>query len=215
VEPRDIFLRCNPMDVAVEIQEPSDFIYPFGGSIFYRRDINDDVEIGRCQAYYVDFVSAEEQGEAWFDVLDSHSASMAEYIELLNPKYNDFSKEVHKAAGMMSYGNLLILDRTEILPGYRGHDAGLLASLAIMRRLGHGAALFARKPFPLQFEAVDIEETDEFRRRMRLEEYKGDEKSGRAKIAAHWGRLGFKPVKGTPFVVRSTDFKLPAVSDIV
>lgn len=97
--------------------------------------------------------AAENEGESLFDVLDER-AETAAYIHLLGDDAGNFSDEVCKLLGeeMVFCRNMLILDRLEILPRFRGQQLGLKYVRAAISRFGIGCRLAAIKPFPLQFE---------------------------------------------------------------
>ena len=97
--------------------------------------------------------AAESAGENLFDVLDEREETAA-YIPLLGDDAGNFSHAVCKILGeeMVFCRNMLILDRVEILPRFRGQQLGLQYVRAAISRFGIGCRLAAIKPFPLQFE---------------------------------------------------------------
>ncbi|QEE24781.1 hypothetical protein CS053_09925 [Rhodanobacter glycinis] len=102
--------------------------------------------------------------------------------------------------------NLLIIDRVEILPRYRGHDYGLQAMHLMLGHLALGCRLAAIKPYPLQFEGDNpLGESRAWRHRLRLEKLPRNQASATRRLRQHYSRLGFALVKGTPLMVLDLD----------
>jgi len=98
--------------------------------------------------------------------------------------------------------NILILDRLEILPRFRGQQLGLQYVRAAISRFGIGCRLAAIKPFPLQFEgkmgSVSGNET----------EYVGPSKSMLAnfdaatkKLKKYYAREGFISLRNSDLMI--------------
>jgi hypothetical protein len=89
---------------------------------------NDDREhpAGQVRLFVLNADAAESEGESLFDVLDER-AETAAYIHLLEDDAGNFSREVCKILGeeVVFCRNILILDRLEILPRFRGQQLGL------------------------------------------------------------------------------------------
>lgn len=79
--------------------------------------------------------------------------------------------------------NLLILDRVELLPRYRGNSSGLIVLRSLIERFGAGAGVVGMKPFPLQFEPKASNDS-KWRRRLKLEEFPSDIKDLRANFGS-------------------------------
>jgi hypothetical protein len=92
--------------------------------------------------------------------------------------------------------NLLILDRVEILPKYRG------------------AGVVGMKPFPLQLEPKESRDSSGWAKRLRLDDLPRDEKMAKKKLKRYYGKLGFVEMKSTPFMFRSMAWELPSVEQL-
>lgn len=108
---------------------------------------------GHVRLFVLNADAAEHEDENLFDVLDVREETAA-YIPLLGDDAGNFSRAVCKILGeeMVFCRNILILDRLEILPRFRGQQLGLRYVRAAISRFGIGCRLAAIKPFPLQFE---------------------------------------------------------------
>lgn len=110
--------------------------------------------------------------------------------------------------------NMLILQRLQLLPRFRGRSQGLHVLRGLCMHFGIGCGLFAMKPFPLQFECKSTREEDA----AEFDEYgfgrmSGDFRRSVAKLRAHYGRLGFVRVPRTKFMVANGRKPLPAIKD--
>jgi hypothetical protein len=85
-----------------------------------------------------------------FDIFDAHSDSTAEYDNsLFDPEKADFSDNLRQLLKDEIFGlSLLIIDRLELLPGYRGQNLGLIIMRRLIERFSTSAGVVAIKPFP-------------------------------------------------------------------
>lgn len=101
--------------------------------------------------------------------------------------------------------NLLILERVEILPRYRGSGLGLKILRHMEDRFSAGAAVVAMKSYPLQFEMKPNEEEGKKRwRNLSLDELPKDKNAATKKLCQYYKKLGFVQIPEAPFLVRST-----------
>jgi hypothetical protein len=123
--------------------------------------VDDDVDephlAGHARLFILNADAAEngeENAPSLFELLDIRSET-APYLPLLHSTeaYN-FSPAVCSIVGedMVHSRNMLILDRLEILPAFRGQQLGLRYLRIAIQRFGLGCRIVAIKPFPLQFE---------------------------------------------------------------
>jgi GNAT superfamily N-acetyltransferase len=197
--------------------DPDEYVYETSGDILGIDDNGVKQPVGKFQVYYVDAEHAIDEGEAIFDVLDAHSSHVAEYFEPVfgsqEPHFNSRILELfdHAVFG----GNLLILDRLEVLPQYRGQGIGLTVLRHMIARFSSGAALVAMKPFPLQFEASpSVGFGDKWQDKMGLSQFPAAEDAATEKLFRYYSKLGFLRLSGTPMMVISTAHSLPSLEDM-
>lgn len=162
-----------------------------------------ETQIGRFSLTIFDIEGASEQGVSVFDLFDIRSETMDCFEALFDSDTEDFSAEVLKQAFDGEYPlrpNLALLERLEIFEGYRGKGFGLTASDLIFSRFKSSVGLFATKPYPLQFEAGFTEERTE-EPRLGTMCFGLSQKAATTKLRRHYGRLGFKQVRGTEYMV--------------
>lgn len=109
--------------------------------------------------------------------------------------------------------NLLILDRLEIYPNYRGRNFGNIYLLALIQNFGVGINMVALSAYPLQFESpscTDVEFMHDFeiarereKLRLRLDKFKGSRRASFQKLEKHYEKIGFQRVKGTDYMIKA------------
>jgi len=198
--------------------EPSRFLFETSGKLVITDDGDNETELGVFSAMVVDVQSAIVEHESVFDVFDSHSTSITYFQALYDYDSGDFKPQVVTVAYGDDYlwnPNLLILDRLIVYPEHRGHGVGLLALRALIQRLRIGVGLIAMKPYPLQYEAKFLDESDaDERKRLGLDDFKLPQPKATAKLKKYYGRLGFKAVPRTEYMVRSIELPLPSADSL-
>ena len=158
----------------------------------------------------MDVVQAVSHGFSVYDVLDTYGHTEAYFDTLFGQNDPDFNEQLLDVFDHeVSARNLLILDRLEILPNYRGCKMGLSIIRHQIARFSAGAGVVAIKPFPLQFESSS-NETDEknWRADMMLDKLSGSVRSATEKLCDYYVQLGFRRIARTPFLAVSTDWNL-------
>lgn len=206
-----LVLKWNGDSSPVEAGEPDDFVYEYNGSIFSLDDNENETLVGRFRLFYVDLDAS---SMSVYDTLNARQETFAFYTPLFNQRTGDYKESIYNQVEDLIHRNLLILDRVEILPKFRGRNIALIVMRRLIERFGQGAGLVALKAYPLQFEAAD-KNRDGWRGKMALKSFASDEKTCTAKLKKHYKRLGFLTVRGTPFMVWSTAFRLPSIEDFL
>ena len=173
---------------------------------------NAEFEAGTFAATLIDVRGAVIEGESVFDVFDSDSVCIGYFEALYDYDEDDFKPQVTQIVcedDFLSNPNLLVVDKLVIYPQYRGKSLGLLALRALIHRHRSGVGLIAMNPVPLQFESkfVDEKNSDLFRR-FGLDSFSLPKNKATAKLKKYYGRLGFKQVPQTEFMVRSSELPL-------
>jgi GNAT superfamily N-acetyltransferase len=183
-------------------EEPSEYLYLTRGKIVALDEYGKKMSTGRFQVYYVDVGAALNAGTDIFDVFDSHSSTVGFFDAIFNPETLDLSDKLDKLfKNSYGWGNVLILDRLEVLPEFRGKNLGLVVMRRLIERFGAGAYVVGIKPFPLQGEGSRSEE-DPWRSRLLLNSFDDDLKRSTKKLREYYAKLGFKAMRGTPFMFR-------------
>lgn len=205
-------LEPDPEALLAFDDEPEHFLRTHEGKVVLFDGDGDPVEIGRYRAFYVDAEGALRARMPVYDVFDTMQET-CDYVDLYEADAWQYTAAAEKAAGagyLMFDPNLLILDRLEILPLYRGRGYGLQAIIGMMHWFSAGAGLVAMKPFPLQSEASSRRPGDP-PDPMELDKFPSHHTAARTKLRRYYAKLGFKLVTKTEFMVRRVDQAPPTL----
>ena len=172
-------------------------------------DKKNSTVIGKFGLIYVDVENALNDAMSLYDVFDSDERTL-EYYEAMYEMNGELKPRLTKLLKDDYFydTNVLILDRLEVLPAYRGNDLGLTVMRQMIQRRGAGSAVVAIKPFPLQFEHKRKAD-DEWRQQLCLASLHGDARSATAKLTRYYARLGFVRLPETAFMFLSRAWRLP------
>lgn len=165
-------------------------------------DVETNVLAGKVRLFVVDLEGADKNGRSASWTLDLEAATEP-YIALLSEEAGNFSPAVLKILGeeFVLNSNMLIIDRLELLPAYRGLGLGLKCMDACIRHLSAGCRIAAIKPFPLQFEPAG-RTADEWQDALAFKSLSRDKRASTKRLKQHYGRLGFKHVSRTDLMIR-------------
>ena len=198
--------------------DPGDYIYPICGRIAKMDDDESDILVGKFRQYYVDIASAINTGIDVFDIFDAHSDSTADYYDsLFDPDTVGFSENLQQLFNYDIFEqSVLIIDRLELLPNYRGQNLGIIIMRRLIQRFSAGAGVVAIKPFPLQFEhRIPAEDESGWHAEMQLSSFRETERDSTRKLQNHYRKLGFVEMKGTPHMFLSTARRLPRIDKLL
>lgn len=198
-----VSLRLDREKLAALDDEPSKYHRTIAGDLVLPDDdFIKEYKIGRFRVRIVDLDSAMNDEYSLFDVFDAHAVTWAFFDELYTQDF-EISDKVLKALGMPNVSlspNLLILDRLEILPKWRGQGHGLAAMMGMMHWFRTGIDLIALKAFPLQFAAGS--KNDSAFDKYRLDAFKDSLSVSKSKLLKHYEQLGFKRIGRMGYMVR-------------
>ena len=109
---------------------------------------------GRFESSYSNVDNSFVAGVKLYGLMDTYSAEMAEVFEaLFDPGTGELRKDVKELLGDVPFRNILVIDRVEILPAYRGMGLGLATIWDIIQRHCGGiteppGAVTFPSPFP-------------------------------------------------------------------
>lgn len=191
------------LELAVEDDEPERFIKSIDGTIYLYTSGDRKVKAGNFSVIVIDVESAVNERESVFDVFD-YSSKTIDYFSLYTPNL-DFKPKVVKALdGDDRWApGMLILDRLEVLPRFRGQVIGLRVLRWLRMQFSMGCGIVVMKPFPLQFEGGSPEENKNKPGfvRLRLDLFDTHFDRARKKLRLYYGKAGFTVVAGTPYMV--------------
>ena len=110
-----LFFSIN-RDLSASSGEPDDYIVVIDGHV---QDEAQE-EVGRLKGYIIQVERASEQEKNLYLVCDAHSQTIADYYEALFDLDTDEIKDaIQRQLDSFHTGDILILDRIEVLPLYR------------------------------------------------------------------------------------------------
>jgi hypothetical protein len=214
------------------VDEPEEYVRPVSGYVeFLIEDGHDDVHegklergtvAGRFDASYINVENSLVNGVKLYGVMDTYSAETAEIYEtLFDPHTDELRKDVKELLGDVTFRNILVINRVEILPAYRGMGLGLATMWNIIHRHSAGCGIVALKAFPFQFRAGgwsgrlrDLEESD-WNKKMGYDPYSYTMEFAHEKLIFHLMKLGFKRIGDRGVVALSTSMQYPIPQEIL
>lgn len=111
-------------------------------------------------------------------------------------------------------GDLIVPWTITLLPEHRGKGVGLLALWRFIDYFGSGAAIAVLKPFPLNHQESKSNDADY--EKMQYGQFaQVSKKDGQARLATHWGKLGFKQLPGSDFFYLDMRCVHPSLEDLI
>jgi GNAT superfamily N-acetyltransferase len=201
----------RPPSLLLEDDDPSAFLYTIGGRLVRGRGL-----VGRFRIYYADLDAALNARCAADEVLDTYAQTFEFAPIILNRDGSLYSRRLETLLGNgLMPGNVLILDRLEIRPQYRGRGLGLAVILRLIERFSAGTGLVALKAFPLQFEHEALSKPNRWQGSMVLTAFSEDEQASRAALQQYYSRLGFAAMPRTEFMFRDSSARLPSLEELL
>lgn len=201
----------------LEAEEPDDYVREINGRVVGLEGSAGRRRIaGRFKAFYMDVEAACTNDYPIFNVFDGAEQTLGYYSAIFDEEGSSvqFSERVFKLLDERPYsGNVLILDRLEILPKFRSHNLGLMVMRRLIELFRPGAEVVAIKPFPLQAEHTRSQEST-WRAKLELAQFDKDSRRARAKLRRHYAKLGFKHMRGTEFMFLFAGDTLPRITDL-
>lgn len=213
----DISLRIQfEMDTSLpqDNMTPEEYVTYISGKIEIYNEMKDDfVLAGKIQLYFCDMLSAYDNHCSLFDVMDSHSSTLEEFFTILyNPSTEELRTSISKLLNLDESDcdkNILIFDRIELLPEYRG--------LGITKRvINHSIKLFSNQCnlivlqcFPLQLSTKEQEkeiQNIEWHKSLQLDILEKDKKKATKSLSNYYKSLGFISIPRTNFMLIKNPF---------
>lgn len=203
-------LGTRPIGVCLE---PDDYILSFEGEIALLdpEEGENESAVGWIKGFVVQVGCMSNAGQDVYEACEAHSQALADYHAAL---FDETGQHVLDDV-CEGFGNdLLIIDRIEVLPKFRGARLGLLAMLTAIDTFGAGCGAVAIKPFPLQAECNGNG------RQGRSAELELDKLSPHfapslKKLRAYWSRAGFTRYKDTDYFVMDLAKQGPTKEDVL
>jgi hypothetical protein len=197
--------------------EPDDYVLTVHGRICS----DDDREIARLLAYIIQVNRALNEEQDLFEACDAHSQTVTDYYEaLFDHETGDFKESIEEQLGTPHLGNILILDRIEVLPAFRKCGVGLAAACRFIDTFSNDVDdLLVGLPHPLQFTNSGRPADAEWKMKMKYQNLPRDKRKSTKKLQAYWSKLGMQrlqdiEIDGSPVYGLSLSNKRPTLADL-
>ena len=223
----DMYFIYDQNNEHAVVDEPEGYIRPISGHVeLFIVDDHDNAqegkrergkEAGRFDASYINVDKSLTDGVKLHDVMDTYPAETAEIYETLFDLHTcELRENVKKLLGGVIFRNILVINRVEILPPYRGMGLGLATMWELIRRHSAGCGIVALKAFPIQFRPWrlgDLEEND-WNKKMGYDPYSYAVEFAHEKLIFHLEKLGFEPVGDAGVMAHSIPWQNPIPKEI-
>ena len=157
--------------------------------------------MGKVRLFYLDLGAVFDTNDSVHDLFDIRPETAPFYSALIDYETGDFKSNLEKILGEYICDlNVLIVDRLEILPEFRGKKIGLACLGWCLQKYAHACGVVALKCLPLQFECAEMGEPA-WRREMQFGKLSRDRKTSLAKLKKYYASLGFKVLPGNDIMV--------------
>jgi hypothetical protein len=143
------------------------------------------------------------------------------YGALFDEDTHELKEPICKQFDWPRTGDVLILDRIEVLAAYRKHRIGLAAACSFIDTFGGDTdGLVVGTPHPLQFSTDTLAANKEWAQKMQYENFSRNKKLATTKLQNHWAKLGMKRLKGikingSPVYGLSLSLKRPTTAQVL
>jgi hypothetical protein len=170
---------------------------------------------GTIQGYIIQVDRIINDGESLFDACDAHDQTVHDYAcVLFDLRSGGLKPAIEDQFGVVGAGDMLILDRIEVLPAHRRHRLGLAAACSFLDTFETGCCLAVGEPYPIQFKERTREHA-EWCAKMGIDAFVQDEKVATAKLRTYWRRLGFERIRGSKKFALSLQHRRPTLRELV
>lgn len=197
--------------------DPESYIQEISGEVFIYSETGERrFKAGKIRAFRLNLTYALNNRLHWFDIFDCHSNNIYRYYEaLIDGEANDYRDSLWDDHREPCDTDLLIIDRIEILPKYRGQQLGYFVVKDLVVNFGLTCGYVVLEPYPLQFDAEYLNDEKQYLR-MDMAFLDRNLERGKTRLAKYYQKIGFRMVKGTDFMLLNPayDFdKLRQVKD--
>ena len=192
-----------------------DAVSDIEGTILAMTD-NDEIEIGSLIATYFDAYAASATGYDLESALDEDASLWETGTRLydLNTGEFEFNEKVQHCLNHDALlSNLLIIDRLEIVPRFRGYGIGLGVMCKTMQHFGRDCGVITLRDSLLQFDDCSQLSVAWFSA-MGLDKPPKDEKRTEAILARNYESLGFSKLPGTNVYVLCPAHTIPTITQM-
>jgi hypothetical protein len=195
----ELFLSINYKIHSSITDDPIDWIKEINGEVFICEEDGEKI-VAQCRHFFIDLENSKVAADYLLDIRHE----IAPFISLYESGTSSFTEEF---LDIMEHdiwnSNLLVIDRIEILPNFRGKGlAGLIIEDAI-NSFSPRTDLAVLKAFPLQLEYKTTKhKPKKWERMMALSNLENNEAIARNKLISLYKSLGFIMIENNEIMAR-------------
>lgn len=163
------------------------------GKIYHTMDDDEKIEVGKFNCTKLLVGQSESNGYSRVDLFDYSDVGMeilSNFFDIEND--GDFLPEYADLFMDLLPESILVLERMEILPEFKGLGLGKIIGKSIIQDFYSLDCLVVFKAFPLQLEGTNVlEVTENFRKKMGYENFLQDEKKAKISLNNYHKSRGF------------------------
>lgn len=189
-----------------EKYDETDCIYSIDGTITTLDQNYEEQIVGKVKLIYCDLGLGINNGCSPFDLMDTHSETtldcyQALFDETTEKLKNSMQIKLHNEDIPTSHPNILIIDRIEILPKYRGNNLTKSIIKQSMTIFSNKTFVTILKSFPLQLEPLTPREGNNWKKGMSLTSLEINEQLAKDSLMNYYKSLGFLQIDKTDYML--------------
>jgi hypothetical protein len=183
-----------------------DCIYSVDGAITTLNDNYEEILIGKVELIYCDLELGSNNECSPFDIMDCHSETTLDCYHILFDETTEKLKsnidtKLDVEDIPISNPNILIIDRIEILPEYRGKSLTKSIIKQSLTIFSNKTFVTILKSFPLQLEFFNSSEDNNWAKKMSLTLFDIKEEIAKENLMNYYKSLGFLQIDNTEYML--------------
>lgn len=183
-----------------------DSVYSINGTILTLDENGEDQIVGKVELIYCDLELGINNECSPFDIMDLHSETTLDCYHILFDETTEklksiISKKLSIENIPIFNPNILIIDRIEILPEYRGHNLTLSILKQSLTIFSNKTFVTILKSFPLQLEPLNSSKDNKWTKQMSLSSFNLKEQLAKEKLMNYYKSLGFQQIDNTDYLL--------------
>ena len=141
--------------------DPSDFITVYQGDVIGMMDDESEQKIGNLTVYMVERGRVLNEGMSLFEVMDCLDGDSCDcFANLFDHETEQLKPEVERliSENRAFQSDMMLIERLELDPEYRGRGIGKEVALRTIQKLGANCGVITCVPVPLQFTGLGPKE---------------------------------------------------------
>ncbi len=173
--------------------DPSDFITVYDGDIIGMMDDDSERKIGKLIVYMVERGRVLNDGVSLFDVMDCLDGDSCDcFANLFDHETEELKPQVERmlSGNRVFHNDMMLIERLELNPEYRGLGLGKEIALKAIQKLGANCRVITCLPAPLQFTGLGPKDNKP----------KG-KRSAQQKVREFWEGVGFARISRSGYYI--------------